>query len=149
LGGGAGGGWAPVGNGKKRGGGGGGGGWQGIACDVRGRGLLNRQTDRRTDITTGLHIVSFTFTGGGRKMNIYNNAHIYLLTILTAVCQRDQQIYTDLRNMLPIPALQRSLMSEPKHFATKILQKFTLKVVICRPVFHAGRRRHLFRRQQM
>jgi len=25
------------------------------------------QTDRRTDITTGLHIVSFAFTGGGRR----------------------------------------------------------------------------------
>jgi len=35
------------------------------ACDVRGHGLL--QTDRRTDITTGLHTVSFTFTGGGYK----------------------------------------------------------------------------------
>jgi len=67
-----------------------------IACDVRGRGeWLHRcswpplqlacaayrhfahafhafllQTDRRTDITTWLHIASFAFTGGGRKKNI-------------------------------------------------------------------------------
>jgi len=32
-----------------------------IACDVRGRGLL--QTDRRTYITTGIYIASFAFTG--------------------------------------------------------------------------------------
>jgi len=65
-----------------------------IACDVKGRGewrhrcswrLLQlacaayrltyskhsdyRQTDRRTDITTGSHIASFAFIGGGRKKN--------------------------------------------------------------------------------
>jgi len=32
---------------------------------------IPRRTDRRTDITTGLHIVSFAFTGGLRKQNIY------------------------------------------------------------------------------
>jgi len=28
-----------------------------------------RQTDRQTDITTGLHIAFFAFTGNGRKKN--------------------------------------------------------------------------------
>jgi len=36
-----------------------------IIYDVRERGLL--QTDRRTDITTGLHIASFVFTGADVK----------------------------------------------------------------------------------
>jgi len=36
-----------------------------IACDVGGCGLLH--TDRRTDITTGLHIASFAFTGADAK----------------------------------------------------------------------------------
>jgi len=35
-----------------------------LACDVSGRGIgYYRQTDRRTDITTWLHIASFAFTG--------------------------------------------------------------------------------------
>jgi len=45
-----------------------------IACDVRGRVLL--QTDRqkdKTDITTGLHIASFAFTGADAKKTCYSN----------------------------------------------------------------------------
>jgi len=42
---------------------------------VRGRGLL--QTDRRTDITTGLHIAFFAFTGAHTK-KLYEQHNLLL-----------------------------------------------------------------------
>jgi len=39
------------------------------------------QTDRRTDITTGLHIASFTFTRCGRKKRFLHNENTYQLLL--------------------------------------------------------------------
>jgi len=49
-----------------------------IACDVRGRGLL--QTDR-TDITTRLHVASFAFTGADAKYEIYSQNEVVLVAV--------------------------------------------------------------------